>query len=158
MHAPLLPVVHYVRPSYEGYFSQAQPSAAVMYSSTGRAADPLPSQYYTSDEADVLYHPVVVPLDEFLRPGQPVALTPEQLARQRAAAEARATPPVPPQGAPPAAAPEEDPFADDSDKPAAPAAAEVATPAEMPEVEAAPEAEAPPASAPADSDEDPFNL
>jgi hypothetical protein len=126
----------------------------------------LPSQYYTSEDADVLYHPVVIPLEEFLTTRRPVALTPEQLARQRAAAAARATPPQP--ATPRATTLESDPFTDDTAD-AGEAASAVGQPAATPEfpatpeqpepeAETQPEAEAPPDSEPAEMEDDPFNI
>jgi hypothetical protein len=156
----------------------ARPSV-VIDPSPGRV--PASQNYYSSDEARAQYRPVVIPLDEFLNPREPVALSPDEVARQRAAAELRAAPPQPPPLAtPPATAAEADPFADDtaaSDQPADAASppaessteepaepteenvfAEEAMPVEEePAAEAAPEAEPSPESEPADADEDPFN-
>jgi hypothetical protein len=156
------------------------PSSPVVEYSSGQAVKPQFSrQHYSPDEAHVLYHPVVVPLDEFLRPGQPVALTPEQLARQRAAAASRTTPPTPPQTAVPAATTHDaDPFADDAaaESRAAPpvetaesadedadAFAEDVMPAEQPaadrlEAESTTQPAAQPESESAPADVDPFDL
>jgi hypothetical protein len=164
----------------EGYTRQSpqysQPSV-VIERSTARATAPqrFSSQYYTPDEARALYNPVVVPLDEFLSPREPVALSPEQLARQRAAAEARAVQQRPaPRGLAPTNTPDADPFADDAAAPgetagpsattsgspaetAKPAEAETTfadedMPAEQPEADTPPEAAAPPTAEPADAD------
>lgn len=43
-----------------------------------------------ADDAEVLYQPVVVPLDEFFSPGEPRALTADELKLRAAAADARA--------------------------------------------------------------------
>jgi hypothetical protein len=176
-HAPYVPVRTEARPYVEGYYSHSLPSAVISPSPARTGTRQFPSQYYTPDEARALYHPVVVPLDEFLSPREPVALTPAELARQRAAAEARATPPQPaPSAVAPATTPDADPFADDAppagetaraispsapadDAEAAPAEsaaeetfAEEAMPAEQPEVESPPDAAAPPEAGPADPD------
>jgi hypothetical protein len=108
------------------YHSRSEASAVVGRSSVPAQTNP----YYSADEAQALYHPVVIPLDEFLRPGEPTALTRDELAHQRAAAQARAVPPRPPQSATPqATAAEADPFQDDTAATAGPAAATDAQPA-----------------------------
>ncbi len=152
--------------SYSAAHTVDSPSSYFTEYPTARAqASRLPSQYYTAEDSDVLYHPVVVPLEEFLTPRHPVALTPQQLARQRAVAEALGTPPQPPQAPTPPATPQADPFADDTATAtgeaageAASAAGQPATTLEQPEPAPPPEAEAPPDSDPAEMEDDPFNI
>jgi hypothetical protein len=181
LHKPMPRVQAYGLPNFREYDVQSQSSPVVGYAPSRAAAPRFSRQYYSPEEAQVLYHPVVVPLDEFLRPGRPVALTPEQLARQREAAAARVTPPRPAQIAAPAARTSDaDPFADDAaaDRTAAPEApvetaesadedadafTEDVMPAEQPaanppEAESTTEPAAQPESEPAPAGEDPFDL
>ena len=74
-----------------------------------------PSQTRASDESQVLYQPVIVPLDGFLQPGTPPALTAEELSRRAASAESRDAPRLPPQ-TPGSTSPssETNPFQDDA--------------------------------------------
>jgi hypothetical protein len=136
------------------------------------------SEPRASDESQVLYQPVIVPLDGFSLPGTPPALSSEDLARRGAVAESRVAPRLPPQ--PPASTntpSEVNPFQDDAapaPTPPAPAArateapaepveemppAEVEAPAEedaIAEPPAAPEAETPPQPSATESEDDPF--
>lgn len=136
------------------------------------------SEPRASDESQVLYQPVIVPLDGFSLPGTPPALSAEDLARRAAAAESRVAPGLPPQ--PPASTntpPEADPFQDDTAPlppqpgpvpPATEAPAEPAEEATPPEEEApaeedvstdppaAPEAETPQQPSATESEDDPF--
>ena len=93
------------------FSTHSRPSTVAGHSATHAPTQRLPSRYYTPEDAQVLYHPVVVPLEEFLSPRRPIALTPAQVARQKAAAEARATAAQSPQAATP---PANDPFTDDA--------------------------------------------
>lgn len=148
-------------PSYQAdnYVTRVGPSVAAGYAVPRARAPHLTPEYYTPNEANVLYHPVVVPLDEFLRPGEPASLTRDQLQRQRAAADARATPPQPQRvAAPTATTPEADPFADDAT--AVDASAAPAVPVEQPAREAAPlptpPQATPPQPAAEPAEQDPF--
>jgi hypothetical protein len=129
-----------------------------------RSPERAPVQNGTFD-ADVLYQPVVVPLDEFFSEGNPRSLSAEELARSAAAAEARAASATSPRNAP---APV-DPFQDDtSGAPAATTAPPVAeaddTSAEAPAAEeemSAEDAETPaeeetPAESAGEDADDPF--
>jgi hypothetical protein len=96
-------------------------------------------------DAGALRAKVVIPLDEFFRPGGPQPLSAEEVARRAAAAQQAplpATPPAPTPPAPQATVPE-DPFADDSSEAAAgptpPVPAEPSSPAAAPSEEDAEE-------------------
>jgi hypothetical protein len=133
-----------------------------------RSLERAPVQNRTFD-ADVLYQPVVVPLDEFFSEGNPRSLSAEEIARSAAATEARAAAATPPQNAPapvdpfeddaaaatPAAttAPPAEPVADADDTAAESPAADEQMPAEDPEAPAEEETPAEPAGEGAD---DPF--
>jgi hypothetical protein len=128
------------------------------------------SESRASDESQVLYQPVIVPLDGFSLPGIPPALSTEDLARRAAAAESRAAPRLPPQSsAPTSAISEADPFQDDaapaSEQPASAArateasadATKEAAPGDAALEEAGEETSSPSPQSPAlQSDDDPF--
>ncbi len=110
----------------------------------------------TFNDFEVLYHPVVVPLEEFGGQGEPRALTSEELKLRAQAAEKRAANKN-------AVAPA-DPFRDDSadgraSADLAPAAEDEALQPKVAEPDAAPAVERsqPPASAEPADDEDPFS-
>lgn len=175
---PRAPVYQHYRHAFPNYQPQVDSRpverSPVVRSAPVRPASQQAPQLYSPEEEHVLFHPVVVPLDEFLRPGAPAALSPKQLARQRAAAEDRARLGQPPQVGAPAVPPPPDPFADDAPAPGeTPEAPEPSPPAvtaeepmepaeadafaEEPEADAAPDAEAPPPTEPAEAEEDPFD-
>jgi len=97
------------------------------------------SEQRASDESQVLYQPVIVPLEGFLRPGTPPALSAEDLARRAAIAASRAAPSVPPQNATPQANPFQDDAGTTQEAVAAPTQpAPTARATEQPTEEAAP--------------------
>jgi tetratricopeptide (TPR) repeat protein len=121
----------------EKYRRQALAGALVQQRAT-RAQ----SESRANDESQVLYQPVIVPLDGFLSPGIPRALSAEDLARRAAVAESRGAPRLPPQSRGSASTPTEpNPFQDDTAAaPAQPAPAARSTEAPFrPAEEATPE-------------------
>ena len=110
-----------------------------------------PRPQITSHDEHVLRQRVVIPLDQLLGSGTPQPLSAEQLSRRtRQALEARATPPQTTREAAEPAAASDDPFRDDSSRPATEEAAATAQPVAEPvpppelEAEQVPEAEVTP--------------
>ena len=145
----------------EKFRNQSRRDMAHNPAPAAKAQSPVQNTTYIEHDAAVLREKRVVPLEELLRPGGPQSVVDVPVEPTT----------IPPQAGQPAAAPApmaaspEDPFADDSQKPA-PAAvppAETTPPVKTPpqaEAEPAPPAAAstaPAATSPATSDEDPFN-